>query len=56
MFETFQVPSYRPMTQGCLAVVASGTMSGLSIDFGDDCVNIVPVYERMHDNNWFNIC
>ena len=49
MFETFNVPCYLSKPHNCLTMAASGNTSGLSVDFGEDGVNIVPIYECIVD-------
>jgi len=45
LFETLAVPRLLVKPQSCFAIFASGSNCGLSVDFGEDSVNIVPVYE-----------
>jgi len=54
MFETFNVPCFLSKPHNCFIIAASGSTSGLSVDFGEDGVNIVPIYECMFDPPWLN--
>lgn len=45
MFETFNVPSFYAGAQADLSVIASGNLTGICVDIGDNEKQIVPVYE-----------
>ena len=52
-FETFDVPAFYLTPHGSLAVYGAGRSSALSLDFGEDAVNMIYVNEGSSSHTHF---
>ena len=52
MFETFNVPGMYTANQAALALIASGRNTGVTVDIGDQVIDVVPISKLIKFKNF----